>query len=70
MFNNPETKCQYLMPITSFSGGRVSIAVMMLVRAMLYSISLRSSTQDYIWSQTKHFHASFHNSHNVSMYVK
>ena len=47
------------LPIT---GGHVSTAIIMLTRAILYTISLKSSTQDHIWSQkegvsgTEHFH--------------
>ena len=56
------------------------MVIMMLTRAIICSISLKSSTQDHIWSQKKvfleqnisirSFHGSFHNFHNVSIYVK
>ena len=64
----PVTKSYFTMNIylttyiISFSRGRVSLVIMRLTRAILYSIALKSSTQDHIWSQkegvsgTKHFY--------------
>ena len=67
--------------ITSFSRSRVSMTIMMLTRALLCWILLKSSTRDHIWSQkgvtgTKHLHwviswfISQLSCFYVSMYVK
>ena len=75
--NRNQSRCKKDDPITSFFGGHVSMVIMMLTRAILCSILYKTihiwSQKEGIWSKifiNWSFHASFHNFHNVFIYVK